>query len=152
MVNQATALLIETGKALNWGGSTTVAPRIDLTSGDHQDRLDERHEPDNDKQLNLEIQLGHTRLAPDEASSLRNGSVVVLDEAIGEPVAIVVDSRPIGRGEIVVIDGKIGVRIVELAETSFIASQIDNAGSCLAAVGTTARICGRPQGRRADGR
>jgi flagellar motor switch protein FliN len=115
MVNQATALLIETGKALNWGGSATVAPRIDLRSGERQDRLDERHEPDDDKQLNLEIQFGHTRLAADEASTLRNGSVVVLDEAVGEPVDIVADSRPIGRGEIVVIDGKIGVRIVELA-------------------------------------
>jgi flagellar motor switch protein FliN len=114
MVNQATALLIETGKMLDWG--VNVAPRVDLRLGDRQQRLDERHEPDSDKQLNLEIQLGRTRLAPDEASTLRTGSVVVLDEAVAEPVDIVADSRPIGRGEIVVVDGKIGVRIVELAD------------------------------------
>jgi flagellar motor switch protein FliN len=116
MVNQATALLIETGKALNWGSSATVASRIDLRSGERQDRLDERHEPDDDKQLTLEIQLGHTRLTPDEASTLRKGSVVVLDEAVGEPVDVVANSQPIGRGEIVVVDGKIGVRIVELGD------------------------------------
>ena len=61
-------------------------------------------------EIDLQIQLGRTRLTPDDLPTLRRGSVIVLDEASGEPAAIFAGSLPIGRGEIVVVDGKIGVR------------------------------------------
>jgi flagellar motor switch protein FliN len=116
MVNQATALLIEMGKVLNRDDGAIAAPSGEIRLGDRRERADAAHEPDDTRQLNLEIQLGHARLTPDDVPTLRKGTVVVLDEALGEAVTLVADSRPIGRGEIVVVDGKIGVRIVELAD------------------------------------
>ena len=114
MVNQATALLIETGKAGGWhalkgrGASRTatmplqgVSPNRD--SGDAE-------------QLDLRIELGRTCLTLDDVQALRKGSVLLLDGLIDEPAAIFVGERLIGRGEIVVVNGKIGVRVVELTE------------------------------------
>ena len=54
--------------------------------------------------------------SPTTCEKLRSGSVVLLDGPIGEPAAIYAGGRLIGRGEIVVVDGKIGVRVVELLE------------------------------------
>ena len=61
--------------------------------------------------LDLRIELGRTRLQADDVRQLRSGSVVLLDGPLGEPAAIYAAERLIGRGEIVVVDGKIGVRV-----------------------------------------
>jgi len=66
------------------------------------------------QQVDLQIELGRTRLQPDDVEKLRGGSVVLFDRPIGEPAAIYAGGRLIGRGEVVVVDGKIGVRVVEL--------------------------------------
>jgi flagellar motor switch protein FliN len=71
-------------------------------------------EPGDREQLDLRIELGRTRLPPEDVQKLRGGSVVSLDGPIGEPAAIYAAGRLIGRGEVVAVEGKIGVRVVEL--------------------------------------
>jgi flagellar motor switch protein FliN len=66
------------------------------------------------QQVDLRIELGRTRLQPDDVQTLRSGSVVSLDGPIDEPAAIYASERLIARGEVVVVDGTIGVRVVEL--------------------------------------
>jgi flagellar motor switch protein FliN len=120
MVNQATALLIETGKA----GYAIPLPANREAShalrGPHWNRQASaalmQAGPDDAEQLDLRIELGRTRLEPDDVQTLRKGSVVVFDAPTDEPVAIFAGARLIGRGEVVVVDGKIGVRVVELTE------------------------------------
>jgi flagellar motor switch protein FliN len=65
--------------------------------------------------VELRIELGRTHLPPEEVQTLRSGAVVSLAGQLGEPAAIYAGDQLFGRGEVVVIDGKIGVRIVELA-------------------------------------
>ena len=48
------------------------------------------------------------------AQPLRAGDSLRLDQLADEPLDLVVDGRPVARGELVVVDGQIGVRIVEL--------------------------------------
>ena len=43
---------------------------------------------DDRQQLDLRIELGRTRLQPDDVEQLRSGSVVLLDQRLGEPAAI----------------------------------------------------------------
>jgi flagellar motor switch protein FliN len=64
--------------------------------------------------LDIRIDLGRARLSPDDARLLRKGSVVSLDRHIEEPVEICAAGRLIGRGNVLVVDGKIAVRLVEL--------------------------------------
>jgi flagellar motor switch protein FliN/FliY len=68
------------------------------------------------REVELRIELGRTRLQPDDAAQLRSGSVVLLDGPLGEPAAIYAAGRLIGRGEIVIVNGKIGVRVTELQQ------------------------------------
>ena len=66
-------------------------------------------------QLDLRIELGRTRMRPGEVRRLRSGSVIPLDKLAGEPVDLHAGGRRIARGELLVLDGKIAVRVVELA-------------------------------------
>jgi flagellar motor switch protein FliN/FliY len=66
-------------------------------------------------QLDLRIELGRTRMRPGEVRKLRSGSVIPLDKLAGEPVDLHAGGRRIARGELLVLDGKIAVRVVELA-------------------------------------
>jgi flagellar motor switch protein FliN len=69
------------------------------------------------RQLDLRIELGRTRLLPDDVQQLRSGSVVSLGGPLGDPAAIYADGQLVGRGEVVVVDGKIGVRVTELIQS-----------------------------------
>ena len=46
---------------------------------------------------------------------LRPGQVIELSRSPGEPVDLVVAGKRIGKGELVEIDGELGVRILSLA-------------------------------------
>ena len=48
------------------------------------------------------------------AQPLSTGDSIRLDQLADEPLDVVVDGRAIARGELVVVDGQLGVRIVEL--------------------------------------
>ena len=51
------------------------------------------------QQVDLRIELGRTRLQPDNVQELRSGSVVSLDGPIGEPAAIYAAGRLIGTAD-----------------------------------------------------
>jgi flagellar motor switch/type III secretory pathway protein FliN len=65
--------------------------------------------------LNLRMTFGHTQVRHDETERLRSGAVVPLDDAAREPVAIHADGQLIGWGEVLAVDGKLAIRVVELA-------------------------------------
>jgi flagellar motor switch protein FliN len=64
--------------------------------------------------LELRIELGRTRMHRDEASKLRAGAVIPLDEPIGEPVNVYAGGRLVARGEMLVVDERLAVRVVEV--------------------------------------
>ena len=65
--------------------------------------------------LRLEVRLGETTLLIRDVLSLGPGSVITLDKRPDHAVDLVAGDRLIARGEIVVVDGELGVRIVEIA-------------------------------------
>ncbi|NLF08170.1 MAG: FliM/FliN family flagellar motor switch protein [Pirellulaceae bacterium] len=69
------------------------------------------------EKLELRIELGRTQLRFDEARNLRNGSVVAFNDMTGEPVSVYAGRRRVGRGELLVRNGKIAVRMVEIEKT-----------------------------------
>lgn len=62
----------------------------------------------------LTIELGQTTLKQSESHRLRPGALIALEEFSNDPVAIYAGSKFVGRGEILLIDGQMGVRITEL--------------------------------------
>ena len=64
--------------------------------------------------LHLTVELGSCKMSVAEILELGAGSVVELDRSANHPVDLLVNSRPIARGEIVAVEDKFGVRITEL--------------------------------------
>lgn len=64
--------------------------------------------------VRVTVELGKTRKSVSEVLALTTGSVIELDKMAGEPVDILVNGKPIARGEVVVIDENFGVRITDI--------------------------------------
>ena len=65
-------------------------------------------------QMSVQIELGRTELLIDEVMSMRKGVVVPLDKLAGDPIDIVVNGRLLARGEVLVLNDKFCVRVVEI--------------------------------------
>ncbi|MDE2579157.1 MAG: FliM/FliN family flagellar motor switch protein [Hyphomicrobiales bacterium] len=55
--------------------------------------------------VSLQIVLGSVALSVAELARLDMGAVLKLDRRIGEPVDLLVNGEPFGKGELVVLDG-----------------------------------------------
>jgi flagellar motor switch protein FliN/FliY len=64
------------------------------------------------------IELGRTRMMLRELLALHPGSVIELDRTTSSPVDILVNGTLLARGEVVVIDDDLGVRITEVVGRS----------------------------------
>jgi flagellar motor switch protein FliN/FliY len=68
-----------------------------------------------DVPVELAVEIGRTRMTIGETLALGPGSIVTLNRLAGEPVDLLVNGKPIARGEVVVIDEEFGLRISEVA-------------------------------------
>ncbi len=68
-----------------------------------------------DVPLQVTVELGRTQLKIRNVLELVPGSIIELDKLAGEPVNVLVNGKPIARGEVVVIDEEFGVRITDVA-------------------------------------
>lgn len=62
----------------------------------------------------VSIVIGRTRRSIEDLLRVRPGSVLELDHRPGEPVEIVANGTTIARGDIVAVDGELGVRVTEI--------------------------------------
>ena len=68
--------------------------------------------------LQVTVELGRTQRSVKEILEMSSGSIIELDKLAGEPVDILVNSRLIAKGEVVVIDENFGVRITDILSQS----------------------------------
>lgn len=64
--------------------------------------------------VTLAVELGRTKMVIEEILQLGQGSVLELDKLAGEPLDILVQGRPIGKGEVVVVNEKLGIRLTDI--------------------------------------
>jgi len=67
-----------------------------------------------DVALPVSVSFGKTELAVKDVLKLTTGSIVELNRAVSEPVDVIVNNCVIARGEVVVVEGNYGVRILNL--------------------------------------
>lgn len=89
--------------ALNGGSPFNGTPSAGL------DRLD-------DVELDVRIELGRTRMYVQDVLRLNADSVIELERAAGDPVDIRVNGQLVARGEVLVVDETLCVRIGEIVE------------------------------------
>ena len=68
--------------------------------------------------VQLEVQLGRTKIAIKNLLQLAQGSVVELDGMAGEPMEVLVNGCLIAQGEVVVVNDKFGIRLTDVISPS----------------------------------
>jgi flagellar motor switch protein FliN len=66
--------------------------------------------------MNMDAQLGRTRMTVQSILGLDVGSVIKMDRSAGENIDVLAGGKLIGSGEIVVIEENFGVRITDFIE------------------------------------
>ena len=64
--------------------------------------------------VQLSVVLGKTSMQVNQLLKLGRGAVIELDRKVGEPIDIYVNNRLIARGEVVVVEDRIGVTMTEI--------------------------------------
>jgi flagellar motor switch protein FliN len=67
-----------------------------------------------DVELPISISFGHSEMQLKDVLKLGAGSVIELDKSVNDPVTIIVNHKPIAKGEVVMVEGNYGVRILEV--------------------------------------
>lgn len=64
--------------------------------------------------VQVSVVLGKTTMQVNQLLKLGRGAVVELDKKVGEPIEIFVNNRLVARGEVVVVEDRIGVTMTEI--------------------------------------
>jgi flagellar motor switch protein FliN/FliY len=67
-----------------------------------------------DVPVNIQAVLGRANLEVASLLRLARGSVIELDRKVGEAIDIYVNNRLVARGEVVVVDERLGVTMTEI--------------------------------------
>ena len=67
-----------------------------------------------DLPLEVTVRLGQTRILIRDLLRLDKNSVIELTQGADDPLDIVVNDRVLARGEVVVLDDRLGVRITDI--------------------------------------
>ena len=86
---------------------TTTSPVAGAAGGAELERL-------YDVPVELAVEIGRTHMTIRETLALGPGSTVTLNRLAGEPVDLLVNGKPIARGEVVVLDEEFGLRVTEV--------------------------------------
>jgi len=66
--------------------------------------------------LLVTVELGRARLPIQDLLKLGEGSVVELNKLVGEPLDVLVNGKPVARGEVVVVNEKFALRLTDIAQ------------------------------------
>ncbi len=64
--------------------------------------------------LEVTVEMGRTRMLINDLLQIGQGSVIELNRLAGEPLDILINSKLIARGEVVVVSEKFGIRITDI--------------------------------------
>ena len=71
-----------------------------------------------DIELPVMVRMGQTEMQLGELLKLTPGSILELNRAADAPVELLVNSKVIAKGEVVVVDGNFAFRITEIESTA----------------------------------
>src|SRR5512136_2421698 len=67
-----------------------------------------------DVPIDISIEIGRTKMTIGDLLSLSKGSIVELKKTAGEAVDIYVNGKLLGKGEVVVVNERLGVRVIKI--------------------------------------
>jgi len=64
--------------------------------------------------IRLSMEVGHTKISIRKLLQLNKGSIVELTRTAGEPLDVLVNGTLVAQGEVVVVNDKFGVRLLDV--------------------------------------
>ncbi|MFT4613160.1 MAG: flagellar motor switch protein FliN/FliY [Bacteroidia bacterium] len=64
--------------------------------------------------VTLSVEIGRSKVPINQLVSLSQGSVIELDREVSEPLDLLVNGKLMARGEVVVVDGRFGLRLIDI--------------------------------------
>jgi flagellar motor switch protein FliN/FliY len=92
------------------------APLADVV-GDGEEKTAHDLAPVFDVPVNISAVLGKASMSVAQLLKLAQGSVLELDRKVGEAIDIYVNNRLVARGEVVVVDERLGVTMTEIIKS-----------------------------------
>ena len=92
---------------------STVAGLSDDNERDPAERLEAIY----DVPVQVSAVLGKATMPIAQLIKLGRGAILELDRKVGEPVDIVVNNRLVARGEVVIVDERIGITMTEIIKS-----------------------------------
>ena len=92
-------------------GAPSVGPE------DEGDKTAVDLQPVFDVPVNISAVLGKSYMSVSQLLKLGQGSVLELDRKVGEAIDIYVNNRLVARGEVVVVDDRLGVTMTEIIKS-----------------------------------
>ncbi|MBN2244022.1 MAG: flagellar motor switch protein FliN [Acidobacteria bacterium] len=71
-----------------------------------------------DLELPVRVSFGQTEMLLRDVIKLGTGSIIELNKSVNDPVTVIVNNKPIAKGEVVMVDGNYGVRILDVQSTA----------------------------------
>ena len=97
-------------------GALSPQPRAETTPRTAPEARPANYERLMDVELEVKLRFGARRMELREVLALSPGIVVELDRTLQAPVDLLLDGRVIALGEVVVVDGKYGLRVTEVLD------------------------------------
>lgn len=91
-----------------------AAQRMPADSDVQFDKMAADLRPVFDVPVSVQAVIGRTTIEVSDLLNLGPGSVLELDRRVGEAIDIYVNSRLVARGEVVVVDDRLGVTMTEI--------------------------------------
>jgi len=89
-------------------------PPADVPEGEEELKIAADLAPVFDVPVHISAVLGKTSLDVASLLRLQSGSILELDRKVGEAIDIYVNNRLVARGEVVVVDDRLGVTMTEI--------------------------------------
>jgi flagellar motor switch protein FliN len=86
--------------------------------GENPDKIAADLRPVFDVPVSVQAVIGRTTIEVARLLELAPGSVLELDRRVGEAIDIYVNSRLVARGEVVVVDDRLGVTMTEIIKNT----------------------------------
>jgi len=100
-------------------GQASPLPGRDLPPEEGNLEPDSSHVPHNlslimDIPLEISVELGCTKMRIADILKLGQGSIIELNNLAGSSLEVLVNQKPIAKGEVVVVNEKYGIRLLEI--------------------------------------
>ena len=96
------------------GGFIPITGGMAGPMGDFEEKTAGDLAPVFDVPVNISAVLGRAHLSVAQLLQLSQGSVLELDRKVGEAIDIYVNNRLVARGEVVVVEDRLGVTMTEI--------------------------------------